>query len=1076
MYLNDTAAVGMTRIRAALLGALLSALAPCLSQAAAAQDMPDGASPDTREDIFSFDIPVGPLGPALSRFAVVTGHQLLVESHLAAGVDASAVTGPHTAEDALHLLLAGTGLTFEIVDDQTYVLARRTAPSTPVPGASDAPDAIRLSGAPALPDAQADMTGPAGSVDPQDVILVTGSHFRRPGRNAVLPVQVIGRAALEASGAIEIGEMIASQSPATLEFSSASTHLSAQNAGLTSIGLRGLGTTRTLVLIDGRRTVSNSGNASRFGSDTIPAEFVERVEISTGGASAVYGSDAVAGVVNFVLVDALEGGRLLAQAGVTQDGGGRYDAISATQGWHFSGGRGRLLVNLTRDRTHRIGAEDRDWARTAVALTADGESLETDLSSYPPGGRFMGYDFWFDEGGLQTGFRTETDGHDTRALATVSVPRDRDLLAVKADYDLAEGLSAHFTGLFSHSDSLSSREPQTAYYRERFGPDNEYIGGIPLDHPFLPQTLRDAAMAEGLSTVSWRRRFSELGPEFRQIDRTTRRIWAGLAGETANWAWDVTAGHGRYDQAQLRSGEVNYAHLQEALDIEPAPGSSGQYRCRDAAARADGCMPADLFGVGSLSPGAADYIRATDRLAVEVEQWTLGASAVGDLPLPGGRRLPLAWGLEYRIDRQRTEGDSTSLRRETGYVGVPDLDAISHASEAFAETRLPLIENRPGMERLDLSAALRLAHYDIGNVGLVGSYRLGLSWTVNDQLGFRGQLSRAQRAPSLIELYSGPRGDYDTVSDPCHGVTAAMTGNLADNCRAEAGIAEAISEAGVYEQRITNIYAPNAGNPDLREERSDAVTLGAVFAPSALDGFSVSVDVYDIRVSGAISSLSSQSLLEECYAAPLAIGENAYCDDIVRADDGQLRRMSNRLANLNEIRSAGFDITLDHRWQAGPDSLLAGTWDLRLLYAHTGTLEQEFERSDGVVRHTVWDGEVDAPAHRWTARLGWSRTRWRLQWRMRYVGAAVDSHSRAAAANAADMLFLEIDPWMQHDVYAHYAFGADRQVRVFAGINNVFHDYGPFLPSGTESGGRRNFSPGYDVEGRRFYAGIRARW
>ncbi|WP_300543735.1 TonB-dependent receptor [Maricaulis sp.] len=1076
MYLNDTAAVGMTRIRAALLGVLLPAFAPGLSQTAMAQEIPNGSPPETREEVFSFDIPVGPLGPALSRFAVVTGHQLLAESRLVSGVEASAVTGSHAAEDALRLLLAGTGLTFETVDAHTYVLARQAALSGPVHRASGTPDAIRLSRSPASPGRQTDTTGSAGRLDPQEVILVTGSRFRRPGRNAVLPVQVIGRASLEASGAVEIGEMIASQSPATLEFSSASTHLSAQNAGLTSIGLRGLGTTRTLVLIDGRRTVSNSGNASRFGSDTIPAEFVERVEISTGGASADYGSDAIAGVMNFVLVDALEGGRLLAQAGVTQDGGGRYEAFSATQGWRFSGGRGRLLVNLTRDRTHRIGAGDRDWARAAVALTADGERLETDLSSYPPGGRFMGYDFWFDETGLQTGFDTEVDGYDTRALATVSVPRDRDLLALKADYHLADRLSVHFTGLFSHSDSLSSREPQTAYYRERFGPGNERIGGIPLDHPFLPRTIRDAAIAEGHSTISWRRRFSELGPEYRQIDRTTRRIWAGVSGETANWTWDFTAGHGRYDQSQLRSGEINYAHLQAALDIEPDPATAGQYRCRDAAARADGCMPADLFGVGSLSTGAADYIRATDRLAVEVEQWTLGASAVGDLPLPGGKHLPLAWGLEYRIDRQRTEGDDASLRRETGYVGVPDLDAASHAGEAFAETRLPLIEDRPGIQRLDLSAALRLAHYDTGNVGLVSSYRLGLSWTVSNQLGLRGQVSRAQRAPSLIELHSGPRGDYDTVSDPCHGTTATMTGDLAENCRAEAGIAETIADTGIYEQRITNIYAPNSGNPDLQEERSDAVTLGAVLAPSALEGFSVSVDLYDIRVSGAISTLSSQALLEECYGAPLAIGENAYCDDIVRAENGQLSRMSNRLANLNEIRSAGFDITLDHRWQAGPGTPLAGEWDLRLLYAHTGILEQEFERSDGAVRHTVWDGEVDAPEHRWTARLGWSRARWRLQWRMRYIGAGVDSHSRAEAANAADMLFLEIDPWMQHDVYAHYAFGEDRRVRVFAGINNVFHDYGPFLPRGTESGGRRNFSPGYDVEGRRYYAGIRARW
>lgn len=518
---------------AALIGVLLPALA-AIAPCAAAQTVPaDRTGGERDEQVFTFDIPAGPLGPALSRFALVTGHQLLAESRLVAGVNAAALDGTYPAEDALRHLLRGTGLTFDTVDERTHVLTRPERSGTRTAGQSGAGGTIRLSGPAAL---QGDGTGPGGApdlLDPQDVILVTGSRFQRSSRSAILPVQVIGRAGLETSGAVEIGEMIASQSPATLEFSNASTHVSAQNAGLSSIGLRGLGTTRTLVLIDGRRTVSNSGNGSRFGSDTLPAEFVERVEISTGGASAVYGSDAIAGVVNFVLIDTLEGGRLLAQTGVTQDGGGQYDALSLTQGWRFADGRGRLLLNLTRDSTRRIGAEDRDWARANVALSSDGETLESDLSSYPPGGRFISYDFWYDETGLRTGFDTETDGYDTRSAATVSVPRDRDLVALKADYDLSAGVSAHLTGLFSHSDSLSTREPQTAYYNESFGLDNTRIGAIPVDHPFVPEAIREAALAEGLGSITWRRRFNELGPEYRQIDRTTLRLWAGLSGETA---------------------------------------------------------------------------------------------------------------------------------------------------------------------------------------------------------------------------------------------------------------------------------------------------------------------------------------------------------------------------------------------------------------------------------------------------------------------------------------------------------------------------------------------------------------
>jgi len=1063
MRVSGRTSVRMKGVRAALLGALLPVMMPHVP--AVAQETQTAAP-----DAFSFDIPAGPLGPALSRFALVTDHQLLAESHLVAGVRTRGVEGRYAAEDGLRVLLAGTGLEFSTVDTRTHVLARRADAAGPDASSEAAPGVIRLSGHPVIDD-------PAGTpvasayIDPQEVILVTGSRFERAGRAAVLPVQVIGRAALETSGAIEIGEMIASQSPATLEFSNASTHLSAQNAGLSSIGLRGLGTTRTLVLIDGRRTVANSGNASRFGSDTIPAEFVERVEISTGGASAVYGSDAIAGVVNFVLIDSLEGGRLLAQAGMTQDGGGQYHVLSATQGWRFGEGRGRLLFNVTRDHMRRIGAEDRDWAQVPVSLAGDGETLEADLSSYTPGGRFIGYDFWYDEAGLQTDFDIAVDGYDTRSFATISVPRERDLFALKLDYDFDGGVSAYFTGLFSHSESLSTREAQTAYYNERFGLDNERIGMIPVDHPFVPEAIRQAALSEGLPGITWRRRFSELGEEYRQNDRTTQRFWAGLQGEAGIWSWDVALGHGRYDQDQLRSGEVNYARIRNALDIEADPANPGGHRCADPTARAAGCAPLDMFGVNAISAEAADYIRATDRLEVEVEQWTLGGSALGDVALPDGRVISLAWGAEHRVDSQRTRGDAAALNRETGYVGVPDLDAVGHASEVFAEALVPVVP-----DRFDVTAAVRLAHYDIDRVGLVGSYRLGGVWSPSDALAFRGQISRAQRAPSLTELYSGPRGDYDTVSDPCHGVTGTSSGQIAENCRSEPGIARAIAEDGVYEQTITSVYAPNSGNPDLEEERSDAVTLGLVYTPVRAEGLSLSVDLYDIRVSGAISSLSSRALLSECYGAPVAITANRYCADIQRGETGQLLEMQNRVANLNEIRSAGADVTLDYAWQMSPASIWAGDWDLRILYAYTDRLEQVFEGSDGEVSRSVWDGEVGAPHHRWTARLGVTRGPWLVQWRVRYEGAAIDGHDRAAKANAGDMLFLEIDPWMQHDLHVRYLAGADGRLQIFGGINNVFHDYGPFLPSGTESGGRRNFSPGYDAAGRRVYAGIRARW
>ena len=1059
---------GTDILRVLMLGTALCALAPATGFA-----QPADPGPATGAVQHVFDIPAGPLAAALRRFSVETGSQLLFETRIVADQRSRAVQGEMPADAALEALLAGSGLVVRRVDARTYAIGRTSAANgnarpAPAPGRILL-SAQRNSGSAARETELFDL------VDPREVIIVTGSRFRRSGQAAVTPVQVVGRASLESSGAVEIGEMLAFQSPASLEFSSASTHLSAQNAGLSSIGLRGLGTTRTLVLIDGRRSVSNSGNASRFGSDTIPAEFVERVEISTGGASALYGSDAIAGVVNFVLRDDLDGGRAMAQSGVTQDGGGSYNAISLTRGQVFAGARGHVMANISWDRTDRIGATDRDWATASVALSADGETLESDLSSYTDGGRFIGSDFWYDDDGLHENFDVETDGYDSRSEATISVPRERFQLGLKGRYAWSSGVSAYLTALYSQSETSSSREPQTAYYGQRFGADNETIGRIPLDYPLMPEPIREAALAEGVSGVTWRRRFSELGPESREIDRQTARVWLGLQGEASGWNWDIALGHGAYRQDQMRSGELNFARIRDALEIEADPASPGGYRCADAEARSAGCVPLDMFGVGAVSDAAADYIRAVDRLEVEIDQWTLGGVATGVLSF-SGREVPLAVGFELREDSQVTRGDAAAQQRETGYVGVPDMDASARAAEIFAESWVTLVENRPMARRLDATAALRLAHYDIAQVDTVGSYRLGLSWAIDETWQVRTQLSRAQRAPSLTELYSGERGDYDSVSDPCDGVEAGTPGTLADNCRTVPGIAEAIAEDGVYEQSVSSVYAPNSGNPDLREERSDTVTIGAVFTPARIPGLSVSIDAYDIRVSGAISSLSSQVMLEECYGAALALSENAYCRDIVRAPNGQLRQLLNTVNNLNEIRSSGVDVVVAHAFSRPPGRVLAGDWDVRVLYGYTDALEQVFERSDGSVRRNVWAGEVGAPPHRWTARLGWSRDNWRLQWRVRYEGAAVDSHSRAEASNAADMLYVNVDPWMRHDLYAHYTFGEARQWRLFGGINNVFHDYGPFLPSGTESGDRRNFNAGYDVNGRAAYLGIRAAW
>ncbi|WP_417478148.1 TonB-dependent receptor domain-containing protein [Maricaulis sp.] len=1049
-------------------GAMSLVLAPCV----AAQTQPPSSVEASSEIRILFDIPAGPLDSALRRYSILTGRQLLFESRLVAGYHAAALRGLATADEALDELLAETGLQVDSVDARTGVLSvtaldlMPAAPSATPPSADNRVLETRSVGWLTLARTEA-------SAVPAEVIVVTGSRFARSDLTAVTPVFVLGRAEIESSGAYEMGALLAAQSPATLEFSGQSTHLSAQNAGLTSVGLRGLGTTRTLVLIDGRRTVSNSGNGSRFGSDSIPVEFVEQVEVTTGGASALYGSDAIAGVVNFVLRDDLDGGSAVFQSGLTEDGGGSFSGGAFTVGRPFAAGRGHVIANLTLDQLARIGADERDWALSDAALSNDGTRLEDDRSSYTPGGRFIGYDFWFDETGLQRDFDPDIDNVSTRPEATVSLPRERQMLALKARYDLTDQIELFATALVSRSQSRATREAQTAYYGQDFGAAREDIGRIALDNPFVPDDIRAAALADGLSGITWRRRFTELGPEYRDIDRVTDRFWAGLSGQAAGWDWEAYAGHGRYAQIQLRSGELNFSHIQAALNVEPAAGTPSGYRCRDAAARQGGCVPLDIFGVNSITAEAADYIRATDRLDVDVRQDTIGLTLTGEAVFPGLGRIPLALGIEHRRDQQQTVGDPITQSRDTGYVDVPDLDASVDATEAFFETSVTLLSGRPMIQHLGVEFAGRLARYDIDSVGGVGSFRLGASWVVSPGLQLRAQFANAQRAPGMVELYSAPRGDYDSVSDPCDGVTLASGGIVAGNCRADDRIAAVIAQNGVFTQSVSSVYAPNSGNPDLTEEDSRSWNLGFVFTPRQRPGFSLMLDAYDIRVEGVIASLASQSLLQECYGAATQLAANTFCDSIERSDSGQLSAMLNQTDNLHALRSSGVDVRLRDGWRVG-DGWLRGDWKAQLLYAYSHRLQQEFARSDGSVQINHWRGEVGAPAHRWTGSLSWEADAWQVQWRVRYEGASLDSHDRAALDDAAAQLFLAVDPWLQHDVSARIELRDGW--RLFGGVNNIFHDYGPFLPSGTQSGDRRNFNPAYDVVGRSVYLGLRRHW
>ncbi|HEX8900199.1 TonB-dependent receptor [Vitreimonas sp.] len=1017
------------------------------------------ASPATaaaQEATRQFEIQAQDLDSALRDFALQSGRDVLFSPEIVAGRTSPGARGALNDAQALNAILQGSGLEFERTRTQGYVVQDPNSPTQLGAASQAAPS----------------------DVDGEEILVVTGTRIPRSNLNTAIPTQVLGADDIQASGETDLGEILTQIPGVDFSLSAESTHTSTQNAGLSVINLRNLGANRTLTLIDGRRAISNSGNSQQVSTSTIPSGFIERVEVTTGGASAVYGSDAIAGVVNVILDDDYDGARLSGRYGWSQDGGEEETTIEALFGRNFAGGRGNVMAFLSYEDETAVEAVDRDWSLRPVSWS--GGTLVSNLSGNIPGGRFESNDAWNDQFGwhndinlppngeaVARDFSTQLDGYNLRQDQTISPPRERWSVATKGHYDFANDIRAFASVQFSWEETFSAGSAETASSTTTFGPfDNlQAIGQMAANHPFIPPEVE----ATRVGTVAWVRRFSELGRITRTSERETLRSWAGLEGEAfGDWSWEAYVGYGRFEQNQIRDNAGNFQNIAYALNIEADPDNPGGYRCVDAGARADGCVPLNLFGIGSITSEMADYIRATDHTRTELEQTTAAASIVGTLfDLPAGP-LQAAFGVEYRSEQQVTDGDPLTQTEVTGHAFIADVRGDYDVQEAFAEFNIPLISDQPFAHLLNAEAALRVASYSHENIDMVESWKVGLTWAPVPDFRLRGQISRAQRAPDITELFSSLRGDFDTVSDPCNGVTLASTGTLAENCLADPGVLADVTLNGAFLLDDSSIFGPNSGNLNLQEETANTTTFGFVFTPSAAPGFSLIVDYYDIEVEDAIGSIESDTILDLCYNSP-TYPNNVFCDAVTRnATTGEIDRIVNRSENLNELRSAGIDTTISYEFEP---SFMPGELDFNLIHSYIDTLETTFVGPTGTPVTQSSAGQIGASEHQFRASLGWTNGPLRLRWTTRYIGEAVDD----LALDPSDPNYLEVDAWMRSDLYVHYAF-EDTGTRLYAGVNNIFHDYGPFLPSGTNSGSTRNYNSSYDVIGRAFYAGIRHSW
>ncbi len=954
-------------------------------------------------------------------------------------------------------------------------------------------------------------------------ITITGSRLRRDSFNVSTPLVQVNNEAIVDSGLGSLSEILIEEVPSLYESTSnTNSQSSVSQTGLSTVNLRRLGSDRTLTLIDGRRVVPSSFGGNAVSLSTIPASLIQNVEIITGGSSATYGSDAIAGVVNIITEKDKTGFGIETRGGVTAEGGGEEYTIDVDFGTNFADDRGYFFIGATYQDDEGIDHRDRDRARLEARYGYDDERMcntfETengdecarditpadwrDRSDGTPGGVFSEGDgnFWYNENGLQTDWEEERDGYFSRVFDVIRIPSETTAVAAKLDYQFTEKTKGYFQVQYSRDTSFNFKSPEddsessdVIIFDPVTGEPGEIRPGhIELDNPFVPDVIRNdpAVIAEG--ELDWDRRFFEVGNITTDNTRETIRTWAGLQGSFLddNWLWDVSVGFGDFQQRQLRSNELNIVRVRQALDAEFAP-DGVTIQCADAAARAEGCVPLNLFGIGSITPEMADWIRANPTINSNQQQITAIGYVSGDLfELPAGP-VAVVLGAEYRRDSLDL---NVGGGHETGGITfnvVPAFEGDIDVAEIFAEAAFPITQT------FSAEVGLRVADYSPRGISTVFSHSTGLIWEPVQGYNFRANFARAQRAPTITQLISPPRGDFDSYDDICDGATATSTDPGHDNCRLDPLVAAEIADAGTFEDD-NNSYSPNGGNPDLFEETANTVTVGFSIAPGFLDGFRLAVDYYDITVEDAIDSVENVDILAQCYDSSITFGDpNPFCDAIARDGDGQIREILQQDFNLNETSTSGFDVTLEYVFDLGR----YGGLELSGNYTRINEHQTIFRGNDGL--ETVnFNNQLDFGIFEDVARtsLTWRSENWRVRWRTTWQGPIIDHQDRvddfqeALAANAELCAandpgcvtnperpsFLFYPSFIRHNLSVAYDMELESgtDLRLSAGARNIFNER-PFVPRAGDNfeNGIGNFDSKFNGGvGRYYYVGAEMRF
>lgn len=838
---------------------------------------------------------------------------------------------------------------------------------------------LRASAAPAILSASLIATAAFAQEAPQaadapaegDTIVVTGSLIRNPNLERSTPVTAVSSDQIELKQNNTAEDLLREIPGVVANIGSA---VNNGNGGASLVDLRGLGSFRNVVLIDGTR-LAPSGLAGQFDLNNIPLALVERVENLTGGASTTYGADAISGVVNFITKKDFSGleGNISNQ--ITEQGDGNYFRADLTLGANFDDGRGNVVFSVGYQQSDPVYQGDRPFSQSAIdsftgASGGSGTSTPSRFTNVNPTGAnsittgcdgagqpacnaVQGQRQVTAAGGA---FRATSafDAYNFNPFNIFQTPFERFNMYGAGRYEVSDALEVYTRGVFSKNTVSTIIAPSGVF-------------GIPvvvnLSNPYLSAAQRNAfcsfdtdsgagytprftqaqcdaaATAQPLNadgsanpnyrtvTTTVNRRATELGPRISDFTTTFFDYKVGARGGiTDTIDWDVFGSYGESEQIQVQQGYWLNSRVRQALL------ATNTTTC---ITDTNGCVPLNLFGPdGSITAAQNAFLTANSQVTTKTSLAQVRGVVSGDVGVASpwaSDAIAFAIGGEYRKYTATQESDLLSQSGDLGGAGgaAPNVDGGYHVYEAYGELVLPIVQDKPFFQDLTLEAGIRYSDYSIrGGAGFnTTTWKAGGSWTPVDGIKVRGNYSRAVRAPNISELFSPLNTVLTNLSaDPCAGNAPRQNANLAAICIAQGATVDQVNSGSIINDPGGQPNTTTGGNLNLRPEKSNSWTLGVVLQPAALSGFSVTVDYFNIKITGAITTPTPDDVINACFGNITAASATDPACTVIRRDPGTgglygeptlVGGLFQPLSNLGRLSTDGIDASINYSKDVG---------------------------------------------------------------------------------------------------------------------------------------------------------------